>query len=83
MEEYLVYILASDRTDKLYKGYTSDLISRFASHNEMGIKGWTMRYRPWRVVFVRFFSSKRAAIEFEKFLKTGKGREWIKKNNIV
>ncbi|MBF32300.1 MAG: endonuclease, partial [Aequorivita sp.] len=33
MEEYVVYILASSKTEKLYKGHTSNLIERFKSHN--------------------------------------------------
>ncbi len=78
--EYVVYILASEKTLKLYKGYTSNLIERFKSHNELSRTGWTVRFRPWRVVFVRFFTSKKEAIDFEKYLKTGAGRDWIKRN---
>ena len=80
MEEYVVYILASSKTKKLYKGYTSNLIERFKSHNALSEKGWTVRYRPWSVVFVRFFKTKKEAMCFEKYLKTGVGREWIAKN---
>ncbi len=78
--EHVVYILASEKTFKLYKGYTSNLIERFKSHNELSRTGWTVRFRPWRVVFVRFFTSKKEAIDFEKYLKTGAGRDWIKRN---
>ena len=77
---YVVYILASEKTNKLYKGHTSNLIERFKSHNALSKKGWTVRFRPWRVVFVRFFQTKVEAIDFEKYLKTGVGREWIKYN---
>ncbi len=80
MEEYVVYILASNRTPKLYKGFTTNLIERFKSHNQLSTKGWTVRFRPWRVVFVQFFLNKKEAMDFEKFLKTGAGREWIAKN---
>ena len=80
MQEYVVYILWSETHSKMYKGFTNNLIARFASHNSFGKKGWTIRYRPWRVVFVKFFQIKKEAIEFEKFLKTGVGREWILKN---
>ena len=80
MEEFVVYILASEKTHKLYKGYTSNLIERFKSHNGLSKKGWTMRFRPWRVIFVRFFKTKKEAIDFEKYLKTGAGRDWIVQN---
>ena len=81
--DYVVYILASEKTDKLYKGYTSNLIARFCSHNELGTKGWTKGYRPWWVVYVSFYETKKEAMEFESFLKTGKGREWIKRNVVI
>ncbi|MBQ4822524.1 GIY-YIG nuclease family protein [Aquimarina sp. MMG016] len=33
MEEFIVYILYSEKHNKHYTGYTSDLITRFRSHN--------------------------------------------------
>ena len=78
MDEYVVYVLYSDRYGKHYVGYTSDLIDRFASHNRLATKGWTVAYRPWRVLFVEFHSNKREALAREKWLKSGKGREFIK-----
>ncbi|GEM_PF-2774745 len=48
--EYVVYVLYSIRYDKIYIGYTSNLIERFKSHNVLGKKGWTIRFRPWQVV---------------------------------
>ena len=80
MEEFVVYILWSDSYRKTYIGFTSNLISRFHSHNTLGRKGWTVKYRPWRVVFVAFFKRKSEALLFEKFLKTGVGRECIAEN---
>lgn len=80
MESFVVYILWSDSYSKSYIGYTSNLIFRFQSHNLLSKKGWTIKYRPWRVVFVRNFELKREAMLFEKFLKSGVGREWIVKN---
>ena len=56
MEEFVVYILRStSNPDKIYTGYTSDLINRIASHNVFAKKGYTQRYRPWKVIYVRFF----------------------------
>ncbi|WP_298539148.1 GIY-YIG nuclease family protein [uncultured Aquimarina sp.] len=78
MEEFVVYILYSEKYDKSYTGYTSDLISRFRSHNQLATKGFTIRYRPWKVVYLEFFNSKKEALVREKFLKSGKGREWVK-----
>ena len=80
MEEYVVYILKSLSSDKHYVGYTQNLISRFKSHNELSKKGFTIRYRPWQVIYVEFFNTKKEAMNREKFLKSGKGREWMTKH---
>ncbi len=47
------------------------------SHNELG-KGWTAKFRPWKLIFTREFSDKKDAMEYEKWLKTGVGRDFIK-----
>ena len=61
---------------------TSDLITRFHFHNSKSTKGFTLRYRPWTVIHVEFFDSKKEALLREKELKSGTGREWIRKNVI-
>ncbi|OUL60254.1 GIY-YIG nuclease family protein [Flavobacterium sp. AJR] len=37
-----------------------------------------MKFRPWEVIHVEFFSSKSEAMKREKYLKSGIGREFIK-----
>ena len=64
--------------NKTYVGFTSNLIDRFKSHNFLGTKGYTIKYRPWEVLHVEFLVSKAEALRREKFFKTGKGRELIK-----
>lgn len=78
MEEFVVYILFSKKYSKTYVGFTSNLIERIKSHNVLGTKGYIIKYRPWIVLEVQFFTSKKEAMEMEKFYKTGKGRELIK-----
>ena len=80
MSEYVVYILYSSEHDKTYIGFTSSLINRFRSHNELSKRGWTIKYRPWRVVHVEFFTTKSEAMQREHFLKTGVGRGWMRRN---
>ena len=79
MEEYVVYILYSKSFDKTYVGFTSSIIDRIKSHNLLGTNGYTKNFRPWEVVHIEYFESKTAAIKREKYLKTGVGREYIKK----
>ncbi len=78
MEEFVVYILFSEDYGKTYVGFTSNLIERFKSHNHLSKKGYTIKFRPWRVIYVEFFATKSEALKREKLLKTGKGREFIK-----
>ncbi|MGB0404056.1 MAG: GIY-YIG nuclease family protein, partial [Salibacteraceae bacterium] len=66
--------------NKRYVGFTSNLIERFKSHNKLAKKGWSIKFRPWIVIHVEFFDSKPKAMKREKFLKSGKGREWANKN---
>ena len=77
--EFVTYILYSEKYDTTYVGFTSDLISRFRSHNEFATKGHTLKFRPWKVIHLAFFDSKTEAMKYEKYLKTGVGREFIKK----
>ncbi len=78
MEEFVVYILYSEKFNQNYTGYTSNLIQRFKSHNYLETKGHTLKYRPWIVIHVEFFSSKTEVMKREKYLKIGIGREFIK-----
>ena len=79
MDEFVIYILYSEKFNKNYTGFTSNLIERFKSHNQLETKGYTLKFRPWKVIHVEFFSSKHEAMKREKYLKTGVGREYIHK----
>ena len=79
MDEFVVYVLFSEKFNKNYTGFTSNLIERFKSHNHLGTNGYSIKFRPWKVVHVEFFNSKVAAMNREKQLKTGVGRDFIQK----
>jgi putative endonuclease len=76
---FQVYVLYSSEYNKIYIGCTSDLESRFKSHNELGTKGWTIKFRPWLLVYTKFFETKAEAMRREKQLKSARGREFIRK----
>ena len=80
---YKVYILYSPKYNKIYVGYTSDLEQRLLSHNELGKKGWTIKFRPWQLVHTEAHETKAEALLREKQLKAGKGREWIWNELII
>jgi len=75
---YTVYVLYSKKYDKIYIGYTSNLIKRFHSHNKLGTKGYTLKYRPWEVIHSEVFTDKANVMKREKELKSYKGRCFIR-----
>ena len=75
--EHVCYVLYSEKFSRIYIGETSQLINRFKSHNELATKGWTVRFRPWKVVYVELCSSKSNALKREKQLKSSRGRAFI------
>ena len=74
---YTVYVLFSVEHNKIYIGYTGNLEQRLLSHNELGKKGWTIKYRPWKLIYHQNFETKQEALLKEKELKSGRGRDWI------
>ena len=76
--EYVVYVLYSEKYDRLYIGFTSNLIERMKSHNILGKGGYTSRFRPWFVVYLEFFEEKADSLKREKQLKTSGGRTFIR-----
>ncbi|MEN9522311.1 MAG: hypothetical protein RL065_688 [Bacteroidota bacterium] len=78
--EFVVYILYSEKFNKTYVGFTSNLIGRIKSHNELG-NGWTKSFRPWKLVYTEMFNNKNDAMSREKYFKTGIGR--IEKDKII
>jgi putative endonuclease len=78
MEAYTTYCLWSQKHNKIYIGYTSDLIQRFYSHNRLSTKGFTAKYRPWIVAYSEVFCSIKEATIREKQLKSSRGRSFLR-----
>ena len=70
--EHVVYIMYSPASKRNYTGSTSHLIKRFLSHNVFGKDG-TSKFRPWVVVHVEYYQSKKEALQREKYYKQGSG----------
>jgi putative endonuclease len=73
---YIVYILRSESTGKLYVGFTSHLDQRVGQHNH-GITKSTKNRGPWLVVYSERSETRSDAMKREKFFKSGRGREEI------
>ncbi len=74
---YFVYVLKSESSRK-YVGFTTDIERRFKEHN-LGMSPYTKGRGPWKLVYSETYTTKAEALKREKFLKSGKGRELLKK----
>jgi len=79
-QTFTVYVLYSVQYDKIYIGFTSNMEQRLLSHNVLGKKGYTLKYRPWKLVYTESYATKSEAMKREKQLKGGQGRIWIREN---
>ena len=76
---YYVYLLESTSVQSQhYVGFSSDLRQRLLDHNAGKLPN-TARYRPWKLVTYLGFSSKRQALAFEHYLKSGSGHAFARK----
>ena len=74
---YYLYILKSSTTGKLYTGSTQNLEARLKAHND-GLSPYTKGRGPWELLYSEELSTRSEAMKREKFLKTGKGKDFLK-----
>ena len=75
---FFVYVLRSRATGRLYTGHTSSIPERIAKH-EQGLSPSTRGQGPWDVVHHEEFGTRGEAMRRERELKTGKGRDELKR----
>ena len=75
---WCVYVLRSQVAPRFYTGMSSNVENRLKEHNRGKTKS-TKGYRPWELVFKEDYQSREEARKRELYLKTGIGREYIKK----
>lgn len=78
MNTYSVYVLQSKKDGRLYVGMSQDVRNRLAEHNA-GYTTSTKGYRPWMLVYEELVGTRIQAREREKYLKSGIGKEFLKK----
>jgi len=76
--KYYIYVLLSLKDHRFYIGFTSDLKKRLTEHAR-GLVESTRSRRPLRLVFYEYFIDKVDAKVREVFLKSGFGRNQLKK----
>jgi putative endonuclease len=75
---YFVYILRGDSSGRHYTGHTADLVQRVGQHNDKITKS-TKNRGPWKLVHHEEFSTHKEAMRRERFLKSGQGREEVRR----
>jgi putative endonuclease len=73
---YWVYVLRSKKTKRRYIGQTDNLELRMMRHN-CGMVTSTAPYHPWQLIFQEEYSTRSETMQRERFLKSGKGREFL------
>jgi len=73
---YFVYVIKSLEYGTRYIGSTDNYKRRLKEHNG-GKCRYTKGRRPWNLVYLENFSTRGEAMQREKFLKSGQGRELL------
>jgi predicted GIY-YIG superfamily endonuclease len=77
---FYAYVLASKSNPSIhYTGVTRNLSARLRDHNR-GNCPHTAKYKPWKIETAIAFISEGKARAFEKYLKTGSGREFARRH---
>lgn len=76
---YFVYVLESLKDKSWYIGYTPDSPeNRLKKHNRSEVY-YTKRKVPWRIIYYEAYLERSDATGREKFLKSGSGYRYLKK----
>ncbi len=76
--KYYVYTLLSLKDNKFYTGFTIDLKDRFSRHTRGEVKS-TANRRPLKLIHYEYFINEQDGRAREVFLKSGFGRNNLKK----
>ena len=68
---HYVYILENG-IGRQYVGSTENVKSRLQKHNKDEVPH-TSKYKPWNLVHASMFPTKKQALEYERYLKSGSG----------
>jgi putative endonuclease len=74
-----VYVIRSEKDGRFYVGLTSNVKKRVSQHNT-GRTRSTKAYRPWKLFFFEECLNRIEARKRERYLKSGYGKQWIKKS---
>jgi putative endonuclease len=75
---WFVYVLQSQKDSAFYIGISSDVQKRLQSHNKGNTRSTKSR-RPFKLLYTEKYATRKEARKREKYLKSGCGREWLKR----
>lgn len=77
---YFVYVLENKLDKSWYTGFTENLESRIAHHNQKLGGDYTKKMAgKWELIYYEAYMDKKDALGREGFLKSGAGRRFLKK----
>ena len=74
---FTTYAIRSISRNYTYIGLTNNLVRRLNQHNK-GYNRTTKPYKPFQLIYTKEFKTRTEAREHEKFLKSAKGRDFLK-----
>ena len=76
--KYTIYAIQSLLDGRIYVGFTENILRRLVEHNA-GKTTSTKGYRPWKLIYSEIVDERLSARKREKYLKSGIGKEFLKK----
>ena len=74
---YFVYVLLSEKDQKIYIGQTNNLESRINRHSPGYVKS-TRHRRLIKLIYYKEFRARSDAMRYEKYLKSGSGHQHLR-----
>jgi putative endonuclease len=75
--KYCVYVLLSQKDNKMYIGFSTDLKQRLTAHFNGHVEA-TARRRPLELIYCEYHKSRTDALRREKYFKTTAGKKALK-----
>ncbi|MFN5468658.1 MAG: GIY-YIG nuclease family protein [Pirellulaceae bacterium] len=78
---YFVYVLQNQESGLRYVGQTDDLQRRIGRHNQpdpTGVRFTGKQPGMWLLVYSEIYATRAEAMQRERWLKSGVGRQWLK-----
>ena len=78
---FFVYVLHSKKDNNLYIGYSEDVHKRVTEHHAACVDA-TKHRRPLELIYYEAYIKQADALGREKFLKSGSGHRYLKKQLV-